>query len=234
MTISIGGLQKFSLLDFPDRICAIVFVNGCNFRCPCCHNPSLIQSQGSAASTSIKAETVLSFLSSRVGKLDGVCVTGGEPLAQSGLPDFLRRVRELGFQIKLDTNGSFPDRLEAILNEKLVDYVAMDIKNSPEKYSMTTGCDAISFDLIKSSAALLLAEYVPYEFRTTLVREFHTEADLHAMGQAFRGASRYYLQNFRDSGSILGPGPLHSFTAEELNRLALIARQYFKSVEVRI
>ena len=234
MTISIGGLQKFSLLDFPDRICAIVFVNGCNFRCPFCHNPSLVQLQSSTTPETLSVESVLTFLTSRVGRLDGVCVTGGEPLMQPDLVEFLRCVRELGFQIKLDTNGSFPDRLESLLNEGLLDYVAMDIKNTPEKYSTTIGCSTVSIDRVKASAALLLAERVPYEFRTTLVRQFHTTDDLHAMGHWLYGASRYCLQNFRDNGSILGPGPLHPFTAEEMTALAEIAKQYFKSVEIRL
>ena len=231
MALNIGGLQRFSLLDFPDRISAIVFTNGCNFRCPFCHNRSLVRSNND---TTILDTDVTGFLATRIGKIDGVCISGGEPLMQPDLPDFIRCIRDMGFQVKLDTNGSFPDRLKALLNENLIDYVAMDIKNSPIKYDSTINCKYVPIDKIKKSAALLLSGSVFYEFRTTCVREFHTEDDIVAIGEWLHGAARYYLQNFRASDSILETISLHSFSSVELDTFASIARKYFQTVEVRM
>lgn len=229
--MKIGGLQKFSLLDYPDKLCAIVFTAGCNFRCPFCHNPLLVNKLN--PSTFIDQEEVLSFLASRTGKLDGVCVTGGEPLLQKDLPDFLRKIHDLGFLIKLDTNGSFPDRLSAMIDEQLIDYIAMDIKNSLEKYPQTIDNYETEIINIQRSAELLLKSSIQYEFRTTIVREFHTCDDIRSIGEWLTGGARYFLQNFRDSGDLIGFCTFHSFTLKEMEKMKQIAQQFFQFTEVR-
>lgn len=215
----IQGLQKLSLLDFPERTAATVFTGGCNLRCPFCHNASLVT--GTTSGQDIPQEEFFSFLEKRRGKLDGVCVTGGEPLLQPGVEDFLRRIRALGFQVKLDTNGAFPQRLRSILDEGLADYVAMDIKNAPSKYGLTVGLPDFDLSPVAESAALLKEGRVPYEFRTTLVKGLHFPADADELGHFVAGAEKYFLQNFADSGNLVGfasgGGPLmEPFSPEEL------------------
>lgn len=238
--MKIGGLQKFSLLDYPEKICAIVFTAECNFRCPFCHNPSLVLDAAALTEPpkqperpEIKEEEIFNFLSSRVGKLDGVCVTGGEPLLQPDIIDFIRRIHDLGFLVKLDTNGSFPDRLEAILNENLVDYVAMDIKNSEEFYPLTMGITKFSLNNVKKSANLLLVSDIKYEFRTTVVKELHTADSIHRIGRRLRGGMKYCIQNFKDAGNLLGAGTFHPLPPEEIADFKKIAQLYFQTVEVR-
>lgn len=229
--MKIGGLQKMSLLDYPEKICAIVFTVGCNFRCPFCHNSALIAAD--TAEPLIAEDEFFSFLSRRVGRLDGVCVTGGEPLLQPDLADFLRRIKRLGFTVKLDTNGSFPERLEALLSESLLDYVAMDVKNAPEKYAKTVGITEISLNNIEISAKLLLDGDIPYEFRTTLVKEFHTPEDIRRIGRLLRGGKKYCLQNFSDSGRLTTNVPLNSFSEDEIMEMKRIADEFFQAVEIR-
>ncbi len=175
---------------------------------------------------------MLDFLSRRRGLLDGVVLSGGEPLLQPDAAGFLRRVRELGFSIKLDTNGCFPERLAAILEAGLVDYVAMDIKNSPEKYPQTTGIPGFDPAPVRESAALLQSAGVDFEFRTTLVRELHTGEDIRSIGQWLAGAPRYVLQNFEDSGALISQG-FHGFSAQELHGFADLARPFFGRVSLR-
>ena len=228
----IGGLQKFSLLDFPEKIAAVVFTNGCNFRCPFCHNPTLVAE--TALTPHVPEEEFFTFLAQRIDRLDGVCVTGGEPLLQSDCADFLRRIKRLGFLVKLDTNGSFPEKLKAILAEHLVDYVAMDIKNVSEKYTATAGISESFIDNIHKSANLLLNGDIPYEFRTTVVREFHTIDDIGQIGRRLRGGRKYCLQNYRESGHLAADLPLHSFTEDEIMEMSRKAEEFFQVVEVRI
>ena len=228
----IGGLQKFTLLDYPEKIAAVVFTLGCNFRCPFCHNPTLVM--GEDAAQNVSEEAFFTFLAKRLGRLDGVCVTGGEPLLQKDCTDFLRRIKRLGFLVKLDTNGSFPEKLEAILDEHLVDYVAMDIKNSPEKYAETAGVFDTPLNNIKKSANLLLKSSISYEFRTTLVREFHTPNDLRQIGGWLSGGQKYCLQNFRDSERLANDLPLHPFSEEEIREMGRVAEEFFPVAEVRI
>lgn len=222
----IGGLQKLTLLDFPGHVACTVFLQGCNFRCPFCHNTSLVM-----GTEEISEEEVLRFLNTRQGLLDGVAVTGGEPLLSAGLPDFLRKIKALGFKVKLDTNGSFPEKLRALIDEKLVDYVAMDIKNSPEKYAQTAGTDGM-LDAVKESVSILMNGTVPYEFRTTVVDELHEPADFEAIGRWLAGAQHYYLQGFVDSGDILSPG-LHAASKEKTEKCLAIAGQYIKTSQIR-
>ena len=212
------GLQKLTLLDFPEHVACTVFTAGCNLRCPFCHNALLVTDiqPGDA----IPEEEFFSFLEKRRGLLDGVAVTGGEPLMQTDLGDFLRRVKSMGFAVKLDTNGCYPDRLAPLLREGLVDYAAMDVKNTPEKYAATVGLPRFDVTPVRESMALLVKSGVPCEFRTTLVREFHTEEDVEAVARWLRdaGASRYFLQAFRDSGGLIGEN-LHPIPRDELFRM---------------
>lgn len=224
--MQIGGLQKLTLLDFPGQVACTVFLQGCNFRCPFCHNSALV-----LGTEVITRESVLAFLKQRQGLLDGVAITGGEPLLSAGLEDFLREIRSLGYKIKLDTNGCFPERLEQIISAGLADYVAMDIKNTPEKYDLTAG--AVGFlPAVRESASLLLDGKIPYEFRTTVVDELHEPEDFHAIGQWLSGAQQYFLQCFTDSGEILQPG-LHAPSKEKLEKCLAIAGQYIPNTHIR-
>lgn len=197
----IGGIAKMTLLDFPGRVACTVFTEGCNLRCPFCHNATLV----SGGADGISRDDLLSFLKKRQGLLEGVCLTGGEPLCQPDLAELIRDIRTLGYAVKLDTNGTNPRALAALIDAGLLDYVAMDIKNSPEKYALTTGLPQMPAG-IRESVALLLEGRVPYEFRTTVVEELHEPCDFVAIGEWIRGADRYFLQMFKDSGDILGTG----------------------------
>lgn len=229
--MKICGVQKLALVDYPGKLAATVFTGGCNLRCPFCHNAPLV-TRLAENPEEYDPEDVLAFLKTRRGLLDGVVISGGEPLTQPGLEDFIRAVRTLGFSVKLDTNGAFPDRLRDLLNSRLLDYVAMDIKNSPEKYPRTVGVPGFDPAPVRESAAALMAGGVPFEFRTTLVRELHTRDDLLAIGKWLSGAPRYFLQTFVDSGNLIGSG-LHPFAPEEMRAMAQVVRPFFGTVEIR-
>ena len=224
------GFQKMTLLDFPGKVACTLFTGGCNMRCPFCHNALLVTELEQGNDTWDEAE-VLTFLRRRKGLLDGVCVTGGEPTLQPELAPFLRRVKELGYAVKLDTNGSFPARLKELVCGGLVDYVAMDIKNAPEKYAETAGA-AVRLEDIRESVSLLLSGAVDYEFRTTLVKELHTEEDMKAIGAFIAGAKRYFLQTFRDSGDLIKAG-YSALTEQETRRFSDIVLPYVPSVKIR-
>ena len=226
----IHGLQKLAMVDYPGRLAATVFTGGCNLRCPFCHNALLVTRL--AETPEIPEQEVLDFLASRRGLLDGVVLSGGEPLLQPDAADFLRAVREMGFAVKLDTNGCYPKALEDILTAGLADYVAMDVKNSPRRYGETVGVPDFDLSPVEESVRLLQESGVDYEFRTTLVRELHTAEDLDEIAAWLKGSSRYFLQNFVDSGNLIGRG-YHGFTAEELRAFAARVRPFFKSAEVR-
>ncbi len=199
----IKGLQKLTLLDYPEKLACTVFTFGCNFRCPFCHNASLVLADRTDDAR-IAEEDFFAFLTIRRGILEGVCVSGGEPTLMPDLPAFLARIQELGFAVKLDTNGSRPDVLQAVVEAGLVDYVAMDIKNSLLRYGETVGIPHFDTSPVEASMDYLLAGRVPYEFRTTLVKGLHTPADLAAAGHRVAGAQRYFLQTFEDSGDLIG------------------------------
>lgn len=209
----IQGLQKLTLLDYPGKMACTVFLDGCNFRCPFCHNGDLVLSP--SETPSLGEEELLAFLRKRAGLLDGVCVTGGEPLLSQGLDELLYHIRELGYAIKLDTNGSRPDRLKKLVGEGLIDYVAMDIKNSKERYAETAGVPGLDIAPICENVEFLLSGEVDYEFRTTVVKEYHTMEDFEAIGEWLQGARRYYLQAFVDSERVLRGG-LHGYDRKEL------------------
>lgn len=228
--MTICGFQKLTLLDFPGHVAATVFTGGCNLRCPFCHNATLVTDMGQTPI--LDTAEVLTYLSRRRGILDGVCVTGGEPTLQGDLPDFLRKIKHMGFAVKLDTNGTRPAVLHALLREQLVDYVAMDIKNSREKYGITAGI--IPFDLppIEQSIHLLRSGSTPYEFRTTTVRGLHTAADFAAIGQWIGGAPRYFLQGFVDSGQTIGAG-FEAFTPAEMKEFLTVVQEYIPTAALR-
>ncbi|MBQ9958954.1 MAG: anaerobic ribonucleoside-triphosphate reductase activating protein [Oscillospiraceae bacterium] len=228
--MQIEGVQKLTLLDFPGHVACTVFTPGCNFRCPFCHNASLVVN--APAKGAQDPEELFRFLSKRRGILDGVALTGGEPLLQQGVEEFLRRVKELGFKTKLDTNGSFPDRLRAILDAGLADYVAVDIKNSPAKYPLTTGCTVDFTAQLSQTIKLLAQSGADYEFRTTIVAEYHTDADILAMGEWINGAPRWFLQKFEDSGELICGG-LHAADEETMNRFLQLAKPFVGHAALR-
>ncbi len=207
--MNIAGLQKMTLLDFPGKVACTVFLPGCNFRCPFCHNSPLLDSQ---TPDEIPQETLLSFLKSRQGLLDGVCITGGEPTLSPELGKLLERIKELGFSCKLDTNGTNPRMLKSLAQAGLVDYVAMDVKNSPQQYCQTVGLPRLSMAGIEESLTFLLAGELDYELRTTTVDELHDEGCFTQIGQWLHDlapehkAKRFFLQCYRDSGNVLLPG----------------------------
>ncbi len=233
----ICGLQKLSLLDYPEKLAATVFTGGCNFRCPFCHNALLVTHV--SENPTISQDEFFAFLETRQGKLDGVCITGGEPLLQTDIADFIRKIRALGFSVKLDTNGAFPERLASLLDEGLLDYVAMDFKNSPEKYPLTVGISDFDISPVLESAALLMNSSVSHEFRTTLVKGLHTAEDVHAMGRALKGAKNYYLQSFVDSGCLIGfPADrpqldMSGFLKDEMAEFLRILSQYVENADLR-
>ena len=228
----ISGLQKTTLLDYPGRVACTVFTGGCNFRCPFCHNASLVIPESLRAADG-GVEAVLAFLRKRRGLLDGVAVTGGEPLLHADMADFLHKIKELGYLVKLDTNGSFPERLRALVEEGLVDRVAMDVKNSPALYAKTVGLPLLDIAPIERSREYLLEGHVEYEFRTTVVRGLHTRESLLEAARWIAGAPEYYLQQFKDSGELLAPEGLGAFTDAEMRDLAEAIRPIIPTVQLR-
>lgn len=226
----IAGLQKLTLLDYPGHIGCTIFTSGCNYRCPFCHNASLVirpQEQPEIAETDF-----FSFLQKRIGILQGVCVTGGEPTLNQDLPRFLDKIKQLGFLIKLDTNGTAPSMLNDLICNNLIDYVAMDIKNSKEKYATTIGLDNYDITPIDESISILINGCIPYEFRTTIVKEFHTKDDLLSIAHWIKGADKYFLQSFKDSGDLIQQD-LNELSKQELIELKNLIIPYITHVELR-
>lgn len=224
------GLQKMTLLDFPGRVACTVFTGGCNFRCPFCHNALLVTKVNESERYS--EDDILNFLSKRKGLLDGVAITGGEPLITDDTLFFAEKVKKMGFDVKLDTNGSFPDRLKRAVNSGIVDYVAMDIKNSKELYAETAGLSFFDIGPIEQSVNFLLQGQVDYEFRTTVVSGFHTKESIADAAKWIQGAERYFLQNFIDSGCLIGEG-ITGVSEEEMRLFRDAAAQYIPTVELR-
>jgi len=219
-----------TLLDYPEKIAATVFTGGCNFRCPFCHNASLVLYTDKAQN--ISEEEFFNFLAKRKGLLDGVCISGGEPLLQNEIGGFISKIKSFGFLVKLDTNGSYSSKLKELVGNGLIDYVAMDIKNSPDGYAKTIGTAEEVLTQINESVAFLLADNVEYEFRTTVVKDFHSKEDFVAIGKWIQGARRYFLQNFVDSGDLIQPG-LRGVETAELAAFADNVREYVPSVQIR-
>ena len=226
----IGGLQKLTLLDYPGKVACTVFLIGCNLRCPYCHNPGLVLPE-SMDGQEISADEILGFLEQRRGKLDGVCITGGEPTLWQELPEFISDIRSLGYAVKLDTNGTNPDMLKELLSDGLLDYVAMDIKNSPQRYAEACGGVDILSE-VQESVLLLQDSPTDYEFRTTVCRPLHTEREMEEIGRWLRGAKRYFLQPFVDTGDLVSGG-VQAHTREELVRLRQAVLPYIPNTELR-
>ena len=227
--MKLGGLQKMTLLDFPGRVACTVFTVGCNFRCPFCHNSSLVVSP---EVPELRQDDFFAFLRKRQGLLDGVAITGGEPLLHPDLPELLRKIRALGYAVKLDTNGTRFEALSRVLRDGLVDYVAMDVKNSPARYAETCGVASVDMEPVYASIDLLRAGTVDYEFRTTVVKEFHTVEDIRLCAKWIAGARRYFLQNFTDSGKLIGEN-LHAVARDTLEKMAEAARLFVMTTETR-
>lgn len=229
--MNISGIQKLTLLDYPGTVACTLFTAGCNFRCPFCHNAMLVLPE-QIEEAKISQDEVMSFLKKRVGMLDGVAITGGEPLLHADLPELLREIKSLGYKIKLDTNGSNPKLLREIVEAGLVDRVAMDIKNDPEQYMLTVGC-RVDMKAIEQSKDYLLSGVIDYEFRTTVVKGIHTKESLVAAAKWISGAKEYYLQQFKDSGNLIDPDELAAYDEKQMHELADAVREYVPAVEVR-
>lgn len=225
----IKGLQKLTLLDYPGKMACTVFTAGCNFRCPFCHNASLVTNIDEER---ISEEEFFSFLQKRQGIIEGVCVTGGEPTLQPDLKEFLKKIKDLGYSVKLDTNGYRPEALKDIVNSGLVDYVAMDIKNSQAKYALTCGIENLDIAKINESVEFLMSGVVDYEFRTTIVKELHTEDDIQDIVSWIKGAKKYFLQGFIDSGDLICTG-YSGYDKTELQKLLNIAKNDLSVTELR-
>ncbi len=231
----INGLQKLTLLDYPGRTACTVFTGGCNFRCPFCHNPSLVLEP--EKQPAISPEELAAFLEKRRRVLDGVCISGGEPTIHDDLPELAEKIKKLGYSVKLDTNGSRPAMLRELLENGLIDYAAMDIKSSPSGYAGAAGLPEIDLAPIEESAALLMEGRIPYEFRITAVKGIHEPADFAEIGAWLKKADKIYIQSFKDSGALLGARgrapEMSAFSGPELERLLGELRRHAGSAELR-
>ena len=224
------GIQKLSLLDYPTKMATTLFTGGCNFKCPFCHNRDLVFLDENE--NEIPLDDIFSFLNERKNILDGVCISGGEPLLQKGLKDFIIQVKKLGLSIKVDTNGSQYEKLKELIDEGLSDYVAMDIKNSKDKYAMTIDVNGFDLSAVEKSVELLKESKVDYEFRTTIVKEFHTLDDMQKIGKWLKGAKRYFLQSYVDSENVIKKG-LHAHDKATLEQFRELLTNYIEHVDLR-
>ena len=227
----LGGIQKLTLLDYPGVVACTVFTLGCNMRCPFCHNSLLVTKTDEAEEYPV--EDFFAFLEKRRGILDGVCVTGGEPLIHSDAGEFIAKIKALGYKVKLDTNGSFPEKLEEILKSGNVDYVAMDIKNSPEKYAETVGIPGFDVSKIQRSIEIIRSSGVEYEFRTTVVSPLHNAESIAGAAQMVKGSPKYFLQNFVDSGNLINGEGMSALPVEELERALTKAKDFIPGSQIR-
>ena len=226
----IKGLQTLTLLDYPGKVACTVFTGGCNFRCPFCHNGGIVLNPG--AEPSIPEEKVFDLLKKRRGVLEGVCITGGEPTLWKGLWDFAREIKAMGYSVKLDTNGTNPELMHKLILAGVVDYVAMDIKNCPDKYAETIGVKGFNLQSVKDSVRLLMQGTVGYEFRTTVVKGMHTPQDIVEIGKWIQGAQKYFIQPYRDSDLVIDRS-CERHSDEELQALLDVAREYVPAAELR-
>lgn len=224
------GFQKMTMLDFPGYVACTVFTPGCNFRCPFCHNSLLVTRMND--NEIYTEDDILSYLKKRQGVIDGICISGGEPLMHDDIFDFVRKVKEIGLLVKIDTNGSFPDKLRKLIDSGNIDYVAMDIKNCPDRYAETVAIPGFDFEPVRKSVQILLEGKINYEFRTTVVKEFHTPQDMVSVGELIKGADRYFLQHFIESEGNIQQG-LTPLCKEEMENLRQIAAEYVKNAELR-
>lgn len=228
--MNIQGLQKLTLLDYPEHVACTVFTGGCNFRCPFCHNAPLVTHN--FGSSKLSENEIIDFLKKRTGILDGVCITGGEPLLNADIAEFIKKIKSLGYRVKLDTNGSFPERLSELVCGGIVDYVAMDIKNTPEKYGITVGKNDFDISSVQKSVEILKEGKVPYEFRTTVTLEYHTKDDIESIARWLSGAKKYFLQNFVDSGELIDKST-HGHEKNSMKSMLEVAKLYIPEAELR-
>ncbi len=227
--MKICGIQKVTLLDFPGHVACTIFLGGCNFNCPYCHNSSLIRNN--LADEVLSKEELYEYLTRRKGLLDGVAITGGEPLLHNEIIDLIKGIRNLGYKVKLDTNGSFPEKLKTLIDEKLVDYVAMDIKNTLEKYPLTIGCST-DISKIQESINILINSDIEYEFRTTVVKDYHEISDFHKIGKMIKNAKRYFIQSYKYQDSVRVK-TLSAMTKQELESCLSIVKEYVENSSLR-
>ncbi len=227
--MNIQGFQKLTLLDFPGKTACTVFTGGCNLRCPFCHNGSLVLNPTEQESAEYD---VLEYLKKRVGIIDGVCITGGEPLLQPDLLYFIEKCKEIGIAVKLDTNGANPEKLKQIIDSGLLDYIAMDIKAAPDNYKNAIGTDN-DFSVFARSMEIIRQSGIPYEFRTTAVKGLHTLSDFEKIAQLLESHENYFIQKFTDSGNLLLPEGLSAFSQNETEQIIEKVKKYIPKVETR-
>ena len=227
----LGGLQKLTLLDYPGLVACTVFTVGCNMRCPFCQNASLVNRI--EEENLLPEEEFFSFLKKRQGILDGVCITGGEPTLQPDLNDFISKIKSMGFKVKLDTNGSFPDKVKEILDSGNVDMVAMDLKNTLDRYAETVGIPGFDTSKILESINIIRSSGVEYEFRTTVVSPLHRPEDFGELAKMVEGSPRYFLQNFVDSGDLVAGEGMTALTEEELKQALANAKEIIPQTKIR-
>ncbi len=238
----IGGLEKLTLLDYPDHLAAIIFTQGCNFRCHFCYNPMLVlplkggdeKNKKEKGFSPLSTEDLFLFLKQRFGRLEGVVITGGEPTLHPDLPSFIKKIKDIGYLVKLDTNGTNPEMLKELIKDKLIDYIAMDLKAPLEKYEATVSVK-LDWDNIKKSVKIISESGLPYEFRTTVVPGLLEEADFHKMGELIKGKAKWYLQNFKSDTDLVDENykKQAGFSSKDMQRFASIGREYVKLCEVR-
>lgn len=229
MGLQIGGFQKVTLLDFPKRVACIIFTIGCNYKCPFCHNSELVDK---TVTDLFSEEEILNYLEKRKGIIDGISISGGEPTIQSGLIDFIKEVKNRNIEVKLDTNGSNPQILKTLFEQKLIDYIAMDIKNDINNYNKITGMKKINTNYIKESIDLIKESGIEYEFRTTIIKEYHNTENIKAILELIGKDANYYLQNFKDSENVPQKG-LHSFNENELQLIKNQLINEFPNLKIR-
>lgn len=229
----IHGLQKLTLLDYPEHLAAVCFTGSCNFRCPFCQNGSLVLNP--SGEPVIPEEEIFSLLKKRSGILTGVCITGGEPTLHSDLPEFIKKIKELGYQVKLDTNGTNPAMIKHLYQKGLLDYVAMDIKASRSNYPLVSGCPNVPMEKLQESIDFLMNGSLEYEFRTTVVKGLHTPEDFSDISQWIAGAKHYYLQSYRDSDLILQKNQLamSAFSEKEMKEFLALVLPSIPSAKLR-
>ena len=227
--MQIHGLQKMTLLDFPGKVACTVFLGGCDFRCPFCHNWDILDP---STPVIMEEDEFYKFLDKREGLLDGVAITGGEPLLRTGMADFIKGIKSRGFLVKLDTNGNHPDRLKELVGEGLLDYVAVDVKNNKERYGETVGIPMLDISKIEETISFLLEGNVPYEFRTTVLRQFHDADSFKGIAEWIEGAEHYFIQSFVDRETVPFSG-LEAYSPEELEEFKKLVEPHVKHIDIR-
>ncbi len=228
--MNIQGFAKLTLLDYPGKIACTVFTGGCNLRCPFCHNRGLVLSPNEGERI-IESE-IFDYLKKRQGIIEGVCITGGEPLIQQDILEFVKKIKELDLLVKIDTNGCYPQELKDLISSGLIDYVAMDIKNSPEKYALTVGVENFDITPVKESVTILSHNRIPYEFRTTVINEFHDNSDFMSIGNWLPADCKYFLQNFVDSGNLIGEN-ISGCSEEKMKEFLAVVSKFVENTQLR-